>query len=229
MTGGGDVGPVPVDAQYPLSGIHANVLNTILTANYLRELSPVTMLWAVEIPLLALIVLLALRFCVYGGTINPSGKAGEGNRQNDLWMFAIRRLDQITKLSAAIGPIPGCKGPLLLSYLATADYGWDLAKPFYTAKRNPTISFSVYRDLDEEVADFAAQTGKTFALQMGSQPGKMIAMVMPNALITTFPAPTNLDGMVGTTVTIEAGNYTGDNDAAADTSPVNTNFRIAFI
>jgi len=96
-------------------------------------------------------------------------------------------------------------------------------------RRNPSISFSVYRDLDEEVADFEAQTGKTFALQMGSQPGKMIAMVVPNAIITALPSTTNLDGMIGTTVTIEAGNYTGDNDAAADTSPVNTNFRIAFI
>ena len=100
---------------------------------------------------------------------------------------------------------------------------------FNVTRRNPSITFSVYRDLDEEVADFNAQTGKTFALQMGSQPGKMIAMVVPNAIITSYPQPTNLDGMTGTTITIEAGNYTGDNDAAADTSPVDTNFRIAFI
>jgi serine phosphatase RsbU (regulator of sigma subunit) len=37
-TGVGDTGPVPTDQFYPLSGVHANALNTILTGAFLREI-----------------------------------------------------------------------------------------------------------------------------------------------------------------------------------------------
>jgi serine phosphatase RsbU (regulator of sigma subunit) len=61
-TGAGDVGPVPTDPLYPLPGIHANALNTILSGSFLRELSgPATLLW-IEIPLLLLLLVAALRF-----------------------------------------------------------------------------------------------------------------------------------------------------------------------
>jgi len=100
---------------------------------------------------------------------------------------------------------------------------------FQIVRRNPTVTFSVYRDVDEEVDDFVSQTGKTFAMQIGSEPGRMIALLVPNALITSYPTAQNLDGMVGATVTVEAGNYTGDTGSAADTNPIDTNFRIAFL
>jgi adenylate cyclase len=35
-TGASDFGPVPTDNQFPLSGVHSNILNTILTGNFLR-------------------------------------------------------------------------------------------------------------------------------------------------------------------------------------------------
>ncbi len=38
-TGSADQGPVPTDANLPLSGLHANVLNTILSGAFLQELS----------------------------------------------------------------------------------------------------------------------------------------------------------------------------------------------
>ena len=38
-TGASDVGPVPTDNQFPLSGVHSNILNTILTEEFLREAS----------------------------------------------------------------------------------------------------------------------------------------------------------------------------------------------
>ncbi|MBP8644964.1 MAG: adenylate/guanylate cyclase domain-containing protein [Syntrophobacteraceae bacterium] len=38
-TGSADQGPVPTDANLPLSGLHANVLNTILAEAFLRELT----------------------------------------------------------------------------------------------------------------------------------------------------------------------------------------------
>ena len=37
-TGSADMGQVPIDETYPLSGVHANAVNTILTGSFIREL-----------------------------------------------------------------------------------------------------------------------------------------------------------------------------------------------
>jgi hypothetical protein len=42
-TGSSDIGPIPLDANFPLSGLHANAMHTILTEQFLRELSPAAM------------------------------------------------------------------------------------------------------------------------------------------------------------------------------------------
>jgi adenylate cyclase len=64
-TGATDIAPVPTDNYYPLSGLHANVLHTILTENFLRELLP----WEitiVEILLLGFVALFALKLSSRG-------------------------------------------------------------------------------------------------------------------------------------------------------------------
>jgi class 3 adenylate cyclase len=60
-TGSADIGPVPTDPNFPLSGVHANVLHNILNESFLRELSGVEML-LVEILVLGCLTLLCLRF-----------------------------------------------------------------------------------------------------------------------------------------------------------------------
>ncbi len=60
-TGSTDVGPVPTDANYPLSGVHANVIHSILAESFLRELSGWQML-LIEAVLLAVLFLLSFRF-----------------------------------------------------------------------------------------------------------------------------------------------------------------------
>jgi adenylate cyclase len=60
-TGSSDVGPVPTDGHFPLSGLHANVVHTILTENFLREFSGGEML-LVEALLLGAVLALSLRF-----------------------------------------------------------------------------------------------------------------------------------------------------------------------
>jgi adenylate cyclase len=60
-TGTSDVGAVPLDANFPLGGLHTNVMNTILTENFLRELSAPEML-GIEAILLSTILVLALRY-----------------------------------------------------------------------------------------------------------------------------------------------------------------------
>ena len=60
-TGSTDVGPVPTDSNFPLSGVHANVIHNILNESFLRELSGRQML-LIEAVLLAALFLLSLRF-----------------------------------------------------------------------------------------------------------------------------------------------------------------------
>lgn len=60
-TGAADVGPVPTDAELPLSSLHANAIHTILTGEFLSEARGGTML-AIEILLLVLVLVLSLRF-----------------------------------------------------------------------------------------------------------------------------------------------------------------------
>lgn len=61
-SGSGDVGPVPGDPQYPLGGIHLNVMNTILTGNFMHRLSPMATFAAVTLPLLLLLYFASLGF-----------------------------------------------------------------------------------------------------------------------------------------------------------------------
>ncbi len=60
-TGSTDVGPVPTDANFPLSGVHANIMHQILTKSFLREFSEGQML-IVEVLLLGFVLFLSVRF-----------------------------------------------------------------------------------------------------------------------------------------------------------------------
>ncbi|MGQ0794117.1 MAG: CHASE2 domain-containing protein [Deltaproteobacteria bacterium] len=60
-TGAGDIGPIPLENAYPLSGVHANIANTVLTENFLSELSPAWSALA-DVGLIVFLVLFALRF-----------------------------------------------------------------------------------------------------------------------------------------------------------------------
>jgi len=60
-TGSTDVGPVPTDANFPLSGVHANVIHNILTESFLTELSGRQML-LIEAVLLVALFFLCIRF-----------------------------------------------------------------------------------------------------------------------------------------------------------------------
>ncbi len=60
-TGTGDIGPVPTDSLFPLSGVQANAMHTILTESFLRELSGREML-VIEATLLLCVLLLSISF-----------------------------------------------------------------------------------------------------------------------------------------------------------------------
>tara|TARA_R110002073_G_scaffold331662_1_gene516703 strand:- start:952 stop:3228 length:2277 start_codon:yes stop_codon:yes gene_type:complete len=58
-TGSTDVGPVPTDANFPLSGVHTSIINQILTKSFLKALSDWEML-IIEILLMVSILILSL-------------------------------------------------------------------------------------------------------------------------------------------------------------------------
>ncbi len=60
-TGSTDIGTVPTDINFPLSGLHANAIHTILTGQFLRELGPLEML-PFELFLTIGVLLLSIRF-----------------------------------------------------------------------------------------------------------------------------------------------------------------------
>ena len=61
LTGSSDLGPVPTDANFLSSGLHANIMHTILQESFLRELSePQEMM--IEVILLIILFVLSLRF-----------------------------------------------------------------------------------------------------------------------------------------------------------------------
>jgi adenylate cyclase len=72
-TGMGDIGAVPTDPIYPLSGIHANVIHGILTREFLRELGPLDMLIWIELPLLAVLLAVSMRLSTIPFVLLASG------------------------------------------------------------------------------------------------------------------------------------------------------------
>ena len=68
-TGATDLGAVPVDIDFPLSGLHANVIQTILSRAFLTEMSPAAT-FASELAMAVVILFLSTRFStiVFAGT-----------------------------------------------------------------------------------------------------------------------------------------------------------------
>ena len=60
-TGSSDIGPVPTDTNFPLSGLHANTMNTILSGSFLNELSNKEML-LIELMIMFILLVFSIRF-----------------------------------------------------------------------------------------------------------------------------------------------------------------------
>ena len=71
-TGATDIGPVPTDANFPLSGLHANVIHTILTEDFFREASAPEML-LIDVALFLAVVLLSRNRSSVGFSLGMAG------------------------------------------------------------------------------------------------------------------------------------------------------------
>jgi len=107
-TGASDLGPVPTDTHFPLSGVHANALHTILTGSFLKELSGYQML-LMEVLLLGGVLWLSLwcsPLCFSLGTLGVAvcylGIAGACFLYGHTILHIIRPLLMITLSLIAI-------------------------------------------------------------------------------------------------------------------------------
>ena len=75
-TGASDMGAVPTDRHFPLSGVHANTVHTILSASFFREISSGEMV-LVEVLLMAVIFFFSYRLSSFGFSLATIG-AGLG-------------------------------------------------------------------------------------------------------------------------------------------------------
>jgi len=73
-TGSADMGQVPIDETYPLSGVHANAVNTILTGSFIREF-PVAAAAVVEIILVFAVTALSFH---RSALVSAAGVVGLG-------------------------------------------------------------------------------------------------------------------------------------------------------
>ena len=73
-TGSADMGQVPIDETYPLTGVHANAVNTILTGSFIREAPDFT---TVAIEVLMLLAVTALSFH-RSALVSAAGTVGLG-------------------------------------------------------------------------------------------------------------------------------------------------------
>lgn len=86
---------------------------------------------------------------------------------------------------------------------------------WFVADRKPRCTFSVIRSYADEVTDWAAQTGAPFVITLGSQPGKMFSLCIPNARIIEYPTPADEAGALVSKITLEACDYSGDTGSNA--------------
>ena len=68
-TGSADIGAIPLDTEYPLSGVHTNAMHTILTEQFLRDLSLPAML---VIEALCLVVVALVSRCLASLWVVPA-------------------------------------------------------------------------------------------------------------------------------------------------------------
>ena len=106
-TGSEDIGPVPTDPLYPRAGIHATVLNSILTGRFLREVPGTAMVLWVELPLLILLFAGAWRLSTVPFVAGALG-------------LALAYVAAAAALFLWAGRILDVPGPLILLVVSTA-------------------------------------------------------------------------------------------------------------
>jgi hypothetical protein len=100
---------------------------------------------------------------------------------------------------------------------------------YFTPTRRPTAQLQIYSDGTGDYDDWASQAAVPFVFTVGSAPGKLISFCMPAASMQEKPSEEDVEGAVMQSVTLFPTRYTGDTGSEATTTPLNTDFRVAWL
>ncbi len=102
---------------------------------------------------------------------------------------------------------------------------------FYTSKRSPMVTVRIPRVFADEATDWENQTGAPLQIQVGSQPGRMWGLAIPNARIMERPAAEDENGAIYNTVQFYPCEYDGDTGSAASppTTPVDSDMKLVWL
>lgn len=111
--------------------------------------------------------------------------------------------------------------PLEGGHSASGVEGW------MATMRRPKLTLTALWD-SAWTMDFAAQTARPVTVQIGTQPGRIIALCMPAARLVSLPKRGDRDGITVADLEFEAQLYTGDS-GSDDLNPRDSLCRIAFL
>ena len=100
---------------------------------------------------------------------------------------------------------------------------------YFTAKRDPMVTVRIPRVFADEPTDWENQTAEPLQIQIGSQPGRMWGLAIPQARVMNRPNAEDENSAIYNTVEFYPCLYTGDTGSATDTEPVDSDMRICWI
>lgn len=101
-TGSTDLRPVPTDTEYPLSGMHANAIHTILTEDFFRE-STAAEAFLIELSLMACLIVLARSSSSVAFTASAAGMAALCAGGALVSFFSLHAIPQVVRPVLSIG------------------------------------------------------------------------------------------------------------------------------
>jgi hypothetical protein len=107
-------------------------------------------------------------------------------------------------------------------------YGESGIEGHVTVRRRPIVTMTLLRDVDRHDV-FLDQSEAPLQIQIGSQPGKLIAFALPLAHLAEYPLPMDDAGKLAQQVTFYPVVYTGDTGSEGAKTLIDTDFRLAFL
>jgi len=108
-------------------------------------------------------------------------------------------------------------------------YANSAIEDWFTAHRTVTCAVTAYRSFANDYTAFVNQTANPLQVQIGSAAGRMFGFVMPQATLGERPPEADESGAMVSNLVFVPTYYSGDTGSASDTTPIDTDVRLAFV
>ena len=166
-----------------------------------------------------------------GGTLvqqemnNNAGSAVPGPEAVGQWLVRWGAGSSVKDLTTASGEVTM---GLTVNPIA-GGYSDGGIEDYFTAKRDPMVTVRIPRVFADEPTDWENQTAEPLQIQIGSQPGRLWGLAIPQARVMNRPNAEDENSAIYNTVEFYPCLYTGDTGSATDTEPVDSDLRICWI